>query len=136
MPVLGAVMVPVKYGSQQKKLNALIAEGGGPNLLGRDWLEEIRLHWETIFQIASANPRSAFHEALSKYPDVFAEGMGTLKGVKAKIYVDQNAEPEYIKARAVPYALRTNVELERLEREGIISPVEFSERGSTHCARG
>ena len=129
IPVLGAVMVPVKYGSQQKKLNALIVEGGGPNLLGRDWLEELRLDWETIFQIASANPRSALHEALSKYQDVFAEGLGTLKGVKAKIYVDQNAEPKYIKARAVPYALRTNVELEleRLEREGIISPVEFSE---------
>ena len=75
IPVLGAVMVPVKYGSQQKKLNALIVEGGGPNLLGRDWLEEIRLDWETIFQIASANPRPAFHEALSKYPDVFAEGL-------------------------------------------------------------
>ena len=43
--------------------------------------------------------------------------------------MDQGAEPKYIKARAVPYALRTNVELElkRLEHEGIISPVEFSE---------
>ena len=50
--VLGTVMVPVKYESQQKKLNALIVKGGGPNLLGRDWLEEIRLDWETIFQIA------------------------------------------------------------------------------------
>ena len=96
-------------------------EGGGPNLLGRDWLEEIHLDWETIFQIASTNPRSAFHGALSKYPDVFAEGLGTLQGVKAKIYVDQNAESKYIKARAVPYALRTNVELEleRLEHEGL-----------------
>lgn len=57
------------------------------------------------------------------------EGLGTLKGVKVKIYVDQGAEPKYIKARSVPYALKTNVELEleRLEREGIISPVEFSE---------
>ena len=62
---------------------------------------------------------------LSKYQDVFAEGLGTLIGIKAKIYVDQ----KYIKARAVPYELRTNVELEieRLEREGMISPVEFSE---------
>ena len=43
--------------------------------------------------------------------------------------MDQGTEPKYIKARAVPYALRTNVELElkRLEHEGIISPVEFSE---------
>ena len=122
-------MVPVKYENQQRKLSALIVKGGGPNLLGRDWLEEIRLDWETIFQIASDNPRSPLHEVLSKYQDVFAEGLGTLKGVKAKIYVDQDAEPKYIKARAVPYTLRTNVELEleRLESEGIISLVEFSE---------
>ena len=55
--------------------------------------------------------------------------LGTLKGEKAKIYVDQDANPKYIKARLVPYALKTNVELEleRLEREGKISPVEFSE---------
>jgi len=66
---------------------------------------------------------------LSKYQDVSAEGLGTLKGEKAKIYVDQDMEPKYIKARAVPYALRRNVELEleRLEHEVIISPVEFSE---------
>ena len=130
IPVLGAVMVPVKYEDQHKNLNALIVKGDGPNLLGRDWLEKIRLHWNTIFHVASEiNPPSAVQNVLSKYPDVFMEGLGTLKGVKAKIYVDQDAEPKYIKARSVPYALKTNVELEleRLEREGIISPVEFSE---------
>jgi len=127
--VLGAVMVPLKYESHQKKLNALIVKGGRPNLLGRDWLEEIRLDWETIFQTASDNPQSALQDVLSKYQDVFAEGLGMLKGVKAKIYVDQDTEPKYTKARAVPYVLRTNVELElrRLEHEGIISLVEFSE---------
>ena len=36
IPVLGAVMVPVTYGSQQKKLNALIVKAGEPNLLGPD----------------------------------------------------------------------------------------------------
>ena len=49
---------------------------------------------------------------LAKYPDVFAESLGTLKGVKAKIYVDQDAEPKYVKAQSVQYALKTNVELE------------------------
>ena len=48
---------------------------------------------------------------------------------KAKNCVNQNADPKYIKAPSVPYSLKTNVELEleRLEREGIISPAEFSE---------
>ena len=71
--VLGAVVVPVIYQSQQKKLKALIVKGGGPNLLGRDWLEEIHFDWETIFQMASDNPRSPLHELLSKYQHVFAE---------------------------------------------------------------
>ena len=84
IPVQGAVTVPVKYESQQKKLNALIVKGGGPNLLGRDWLEEIRSDWETIFQIASDNTQSALQDVLSKYQDVFAEGLGTLKGCKGE----------------------------------------------------
>ena len=88
-----------------------------------DWLE-IRLDWETIFQIVSDNPRSVLQEVISKYHDVFAEELGTRKGVKASIYVDQDAESKYIKARAVPYALRTNVQLE-FERLGNLVPKAF-----------
>ena len=99
-------------GSQQKKLNAHIVKGGRPNPLGRDWLG-ISMDWETIFQIASDNPQSVLQEVLSKYQDVFAEGLGTLKGVKAKIQVDQDAEAKYIKARAVPCAMKTNIDLNK-----------------------
>ena len=56
-------------------------------------------------------------------------GLGTLKGFKAKIYVDPNAEPRFIPARSVPYALRDLVdkELTRLQEAGVIEPVEISE---------
>ena len=66
---------------------------------------------------------------LDKHNEVFKEELGTLKGTTAKIYVDANAQPKFMKARPVPYALKVTVEqeLDRLEREGIISPVEFSE---------
>ena len=55
--------------------------------------------------------------------------MGTLKGTTAKIYVDPEATPKFMKARPVPYALKAKVELEldRLQRENTISPVDFSE---------
>ena len=43
IPVVGAVMVPVKYGNQQQELEALVVKGSGPNLLGRDWLQVIHL---------------------------------------------------------------------------------------------
>ena len=43
IPVLGSVMVPVEYEGKKKNLNALIVAGNRPTLLGRDWLEQIRL---------------------------------------------------------------------------------------------
>ena len=60
---------------------------------------------------------------------MFQEELGTLNGMEAKIYVDEKASPLYLKARPVPYALKKGVEdeLERLEKGGIISPVDFSE---------
>ena len=57
------------------------------------------------------------------------EGLGELKGLKAKISVDPSAQPRYCKAHPVPYALRDQFdqELDRLEREGIIEPVQFAD---------
>ena len=47
----------------------------------------------------------------------------------AKIYVDPNTPPRFYPARSVPFAFHDQVdaELQRLEKEGIIEPVEFSE---------
>ena len=55
--------------------------------------------------------------------------MGTIKGIKAKLEVKTGAQPKFCKARPVPYALKPAVEDEyhRLEAEGIIEKVEFSE---------
>ena len=126
IPVAGEIIVPVKYGSQQENLKALVVKGKAPNLLGRDWLGVILLDWNKILQITS-DKRSSLPDVLSKYPDAFADGLGTLKGVQAKIYVHSDAKPKYFKARPVPYAMKRNLEfeLERLERERIISPVYF-----------
>jgi hypothetical protein len=60
---------------------------------------------------------------------VFAKGLGTVKGVKAKIYVDPKEKPRYFKARSPPFALKEKIELEidRLVKEGTLIPIEFSE---------
>ena len=60
---------------------------------------------------------------------VLEEGLGTLQGMEAKIYVDSSAQPKFVKARPVRYALKATLELEldRLQQEEIVSPVEFSE---------
>ena len=60
---------------------------------------------------------------------MFKEGLGTFKGFKAKIHADPAALPTFNPARSVPYALRDRVdrELQRLQAEGTLEPVEFGE---------
>ena len=66
---------------------------------------------------------------LDRHSEVFQDGLGTIKGFTARIYVDPNAAPRFYPARSVAYAFREQVEqeLERLTREGVLEPVEVSE---------
>ena len=65
----------------------------------------------------------------SRYTTLFASCYGHLKQVKASIKLQDHAQPIFLKARPVPYALKDKVEqeLQRLEDEGIIYKVNQSE---------
>ena len=93
-------MVPVKYPNQNYELRAMVVKGPGPNLIGRDWLQVIKLNWNSVFSIQEGN--SQLQKILDVHRDVFGEGLGTAKGTVAKIYVDPAAPPKYMKARPVP----------------------------------
>ena len=86
----------------------MIVKGSGPSLLGRDWLNKIRLDWISIHYVHS-EPLQA---VLDKHSAVFQEGLGTLRGFKAKIHVDPGAQPKFHRARSVPYAFRDKVDQE------------------------
>ncbi|CAB3990019.1 Hypothetical predicted protein [Paramuricea clavata] len=69
------------------------------------------------------------NKLLEKYEEVFHEELGTFSGRKTKIYVADDASPKYCKTRPVSYALRGKVEkeLEKLQEEGAIEPVQFAD---------
>jgi len=111
--VTGEVTVPVNYQDQQHYLPAIVVKGFGPNLpnlLGRDWRQEVKLNWQNIFNIQENNPQ--LQRVLEEHKDVFSKELGKLTGTQAKIYVDPKATPKFMKARPVPYALKAKVELE------------------------
>ena len=60
---------------------------------------------------------------------MFADELGCIKGIKAKIYVDPEARPRFCKPRTVPFEFRekVNKELERLEKTGVIEPVQHAD---------
>uniref|UniRef100_H2ZYX7 Peptidase A2 domain-containing protein n=1 Tax=Latimeria chalumnae TaxID=7897 RepID=H2ZYX7_LATCH len=112
--VLGEAQVRVSYQGQAVMAPLYIVSGDGPSLL------EIK-HVITTLTKSS--------EIAGQFASVFQEEMGTLRGIKAKIYVDSQVPPMFFKARVMPFALKMRVEgePERLQEEGVISPVQFSD---------
>ena len=105
-----------------------IVAGSGPCLFGREWLNFIKLNWKEKLEINKVQNES-LQTVLSRYPNVFAEGLGTQVGFKTRMYVDPAAHPKFCRARSVLYALRSKVEAEitRLLEEGTIEPVEWAD---------
>lgn len=134
IPTLGQVNVNARYEQQTAKLPLVIVKGDRPALLGRDWLDTIRLNWGEIFAVKAAGGVSVpgVEAVLQRHKAVFGEGPSIIKEFKASIRVKSDAQPICRKARPVPYSLREPVEkeLDRLEAMGIISKTDRSEWAS------
>ena len=78
-------------------------------------------------QVDSAPPLQ-LKEVLNRHDEVFREGLGQLKDVKAKINVDREMS-RFCKPQPVPYAVKPLVEreLQRLQDDKIIEPVQYAE---------
>ena len=48
--MLGQAAVTVEIDGSKKRLLVVVVDGDGPSLLGRDWLQEIRLNWSLHYQ--------------------------------------------------------------------------------------
>ena len=125
MPVLGSLTVAVSYKHHHSQEPLLVVEGSGPNLLGRNWLDNIQLDWRQINQMQ----QSSLHAVLQQHEAVFQGGLGALKVYHARILVDRKARFRFCKARSVSYAYQELVEneLDRLVADGILEAIELSE---------
>ena len=125
--LLGAANFKVVYSGIEEELLTYVVDGEGPNLMGRDWINKFKVSLKGIYNLVGTGD-SALEKVLSKHAVVFSKKLGTLKGYKAKLYVDPEAKPKFFKPRTVPFAMKPLVETElnRLESEGTISPVQFS----------
>ena len=122
---VGSVEMMVEYKNQQHTLPLIVVPGNSPTLLGRNWLKFLRLDWPSLFHMEQSNE---LEKVLKQHENVFKEEMGLLKDFQVHIPVDPSISPKFFKARSVPYALKEKIdnELDRLVREGIYEPVEYS----------
>ena len=127
LELVGEATVKVTYDQQEEDLSLLVVKGSGPSLLGRDWLARIRLNWSVIHKLH--HQHTTLEKVLDAHKNLFAPGLGTITGTTAKLHVDRRAKPRFCRPRSIPHALRSRVEesLGRLEKDGIIEPVDFLE---------
>jgi hypothetical protein len=66
---------------------------------------------------------------------MFRNGIAFLAQKKPTLSIKPQSTPIFIKARPIPFAMRPKVEkeLEKLERDGILSKIEMSDCVSVNC---
>ena len=94
-------------GAAKVKHNLVIhvVEGKGQNLMGRDWLS-LKL---TVNNTHNLSTPSAVQDMVARHAIVFSEKLSTLKGTEIKLHVHPNIQPQFFKARSIPYAFKSKV---------------------------
>ena len=115
----GSASSPIQVTLQ---VNEKVDTGAGSSLLSRNWLSKIRLNWHEIRAVSQSESLAPL---LHEYSE---DGLGTIDGFEAKLYVAEGAWPRFHKPRPVPFALckAAEEELDRLERVSKMENVENS----------
>ena len=109
LTVKGSMMAQVHCGDKELKLSLLMLMGDSPSLLGRDWLQHLKLDWKQINKLHS----EALQWVLQRHEDIFKPGVS----------------PWFCKAHSFPYfmVLLLEKELDRLVAKGRTEPVQFAD---------
>ena len=118
--------IPVRYQSEVVELPLVIVSGDTPALLGRNWMEMMKLDWSSIRAVTLETGIASVGEIVKRHLPFVKESYESIRDFKTKIYLRPETTPAFRKARPVPFARREMVaaELDRLEASDIIPKVE------------
>lgn len=141
LKVKGQCFVDVQVAQTLKeKMRLLVVDSDhGSNLFGLDWSDEFGLSEQGLSAVANTahldsdkiahSPKPDIESLSRQYSDVFKTGIGCCKSLKVSIHLKSDAQPSFSKPRSIPYSTReaTKIELERLESEGVLERIDFSD---------
>ena len=104
--VLGQMEVEVRYGGHTSHHKLYVVRGRGPPLLGRDWVQHLRLDWASIHFMFIEGNHTGVEEVTSKYAEVFQEELGTMKGIRVHLNLREGATPCFCRPHPVPFAIK------------------------------
>ncbi|CAK1589460.1 unnamed protein product [Parnassius mnemosyne] len=127
---VGVIRPLVKYKDKEKHLDLYVIQNGKSILLGRQWLAELNIQLPPFGSLnCLSNDVFNLNDFSSRYCKVFADGLRRFTGPPVSIRVREGAQPVFMRARPLAYALRAPVEraLEQLVADGILTPVDRSD---------
>ncbi|XP_075157636.1 uncharacterized protein LOC142230903 [Haematobia irritans] len=128
LQLCGEVDILVSTGMVDKKLTLLVIRGDGPALIGRNWFEELEISiTSAVYKIGSSLP-----EPIMKFSSVFEDTLGDYSGNPIKLLTEKSSKPRFFRHRPVPFVLKDRIEeaLKRMEDDGVLRPVTYSERAT------
>ena len=103
--LLGHLDITVRHGGTQVNLPVHVVVGGGPNLMGRDWLSHFDVDLKGLQSINSVTTDQQLSELLEKYSSVFTADLGCVSDSTVALSVNENARPRFYKPRPIPHTL-------------------------------
>ena len=99
----GQMQCKVVYGGQEHILPMIVAVSEGrPTLLGRNWLEKLKIDWSRVFSLNETSGNEELDAILNKHANLFREGYDGMKGMKAHIRVREGARINLFQAAPCP----------------------------------
>ena len=89
------------------------------SLLGRNWLQELKLNWQEIVKIDGVTKHLpiGLEELLTQYSEIFKPGLGHCRELKAKLYLKDGVIPKFNCPRPTAVAMKSVIEEELDHRE-------------------
>ncbi|XP_045541460.1 uncharacterized protein K02A2.6-like [Papilio machaon] len=117
------------FGGVNRAIDVYVVRGGGPTLLGRDFISKFNLELAPVKYCESS---LSIEQLQARFSKTFADTLGSFKKYKIKLFLKENSKPIFFKARPIAFALREKVteELNRLVDLGVLKPVDYSEYAS------
>ncbi|XP_058444176.1 uncharacterized protein K02A2.6-like [Malaya genurostris] len=134
----GMLNVRAEYCDKVYSLPIYVSNVKKHPLLGRQWMREMQINLNNIAYagvhtvcaaavLPSVTP-AAVKSLVERYANLYDPSIGRIHGLSAKLVLKSNTNPVYIKARPVPFSIRSAVEdeLDYLEQNGVLQKVNHS----------
>ncbi|GBP56743.1 Uncharacterized protein K02A2.6 [Eumeta japonica] len=135
---LGTCNVNIKYRDSEVQGRVFIIDRKVDPVIGREWIRKLNIQFDinSIHKeendITEKEFKEKLHKLLEQYRELFTEEIGEINNFQATYRLKAGTSPIFLKPRPVPLALRDQVEneIDRLEKEGILEKVAYSQWGT------